>query len=256
MKTLSKPFFVLLILLIFFSAENLFSQETKLMVRALANDAKFIGSSIGGAKIIIRDAETGEILDEGITEGSTGDTQQILLAPRERYQQVTDENTAGFEAKLDLEKPTFVTVEVHAPVNKKQAKVISSTQLWVIPGKNITGDGLVINIPGFVVDVLSPQTHETISPGTEIEIKANIVMTCGCPVTENGTWDSSGYEIKAFVTSNSAGEAQELKLIATDKPSTFSANVELEQGNYEIAVYAFDPKTGNTGLDKVNIIIN
>lgn len=244
-----------LILLMFFPVEKIFAQETKLMVRALATDAKFIGSSIGGAKIIIRDADTGEILDEGLTEGATGDTQLILLSPRERYQQVTDENTAGFEARLELEKPTFVTVEVHAPVNKKQAKIISSTQLWVIPGKDITGDGLVINVPGFVVDVLSPQTHETIGPGTEIEMKANVVMTCGCPVTENGTWDSSGYEIKALVTSKGT-EAKEIELQATDKPSTFTGIVELEQGNYEIAVYAFDPKTGNTGLDKVNIIIN
>lgn len=256
MRTHSYSFVAFLVLQLFFPAEGLFAQETKVMIRALATDAKFIGSSIGGAKIIIRDAETGEILDEGITRGSTGDTRLILLEPRERYQQVTDENTAGFEAQLELEKPTFVTVEVHAPVNKKQAKIISSTQLWVIPGKDITGDGLVINVPGFVVDVLSPQTHETIGQGTEIEIKANVVMTCGCPVTENGTWDSSGYEIKALITTSNTDEQQEIELQATDKPSTFTGNVALEQGNYEIAVYAFDPKTGNTGLDKVNIIIN
>lgn len=255
MKTLSFPCVAFLIFFLFFPAADLLSQETKLMVRALATDAKFIGSSIGGAKIIIRDVETAEILDEGVTEGSTGDTQLILLSPRERYQQVTDENTAGFEAKLNLDSPTFVNVEVHAPVNKKQAKVVSSTQLWVIPGKDISGDGLIIDVPGFVVDVLSPQTHETIRQGDQIEIKANIVMMCGCPVTENGTWNSAQYEIKALVTSNGT-EPKEIELKATGKPSTFSANVELEQGNYEIAVYAYDPGTGNTGLDKVNIIVN
>lgn len=225
------------------------------MVRALATDAKFIGTSIGGAKIIIRDVETGEILDEGLTTGSTGDTRLILLSPRERYKRMTDEQTAGFEATLAIEKPTFISVEAHAPVNKKQAKAVSSTQLWMLPGKDITGDGLVLEVPGFVVDVLSPQTHETISAETEIEIRANVVMMCGCPVTEGGIWDSKQYEITALVSSEGE-EPRVIELNATDKASTFTANLKLDAGNYEITVYAFDPETGNSGIDKVNIIVN
>ena len=246
---------IIVIGLMFFSAGTLFAQETKIMVRALATDAKFIGTSMGGAKIIVRDVETGKILDEGITKGITGDTEMILLSPRERYKKITSEKTAGYEAILDLDRPTFVSIEAHGPMSKKQAKVMSSTQLWVIPGKDITGDGIILEIPGFVVDILSPQTHETIMPGTEVEIIANIVMMCGCPVTEAGTWDASGYEIKALISSEGK-EQQEIDLKALGKPSTFSETVQLEGGDYEIQVYAYDPKTGNTGLDKVNIIVN
>ena len=249
-----KPQLILAIFLLLFTAGNLFAQETKIMVRALANDAKFIGTSMGGARIIIRDVETGRILDEGLTRGITGNTEKILLSPKERYKEITSENTAGYQASLELDKPTFVSIEAHGPMSKKQAKVMSSTQLWVIPGKDITGDGIVLDIPGFVVDVLSPQTHETESAGTKIEIKANIVMMCGCPVTKDGTWDASGYEIKALISSE--GKAQkEIGLMPTEKASTFSESVQLEKGDYEIEVYAFDPKTGNTGLDKVNIIV-
>ncbi|SFN90996.1 hypothetical protein [Salegentibacter flavus] len=246
---------LVLIGLLLFSAGNLFSQETKIMVRAQAKDAKFIGTSMGGAKIIIRDVETGKILDEGLTKGITGDTEVILLSPRERYKEITTEKTAGYEASLKLDKPTFVSIEAQGPMSKKQAKVVSSTQLWVIPGKDITGDGIILEIPGFVVDVLSPQTHETISAGTEIEIRANIVMMCGCPVTEEGTWDASGYEIKALISSEGK-EHKEINLNSTDKASTFSETVKLVEGDYEIEVYAYDPKTGNTGLDRVNIIVN
>ena len=172
----------------------------------------------------------------------------------QRYKEITSEKTAGYEASLKLDKPTFVSIEAHGPMSKKQAKVMSSTQLWVIPGKDITGDGIVLDIPGFVVDVLSPQTHETISAGTEIEIKANIVMMCGCPVTKAGTWDASGYEIKALISSEGK-EQKEISLNPTDKASTFSETLQLEEGDYEIEAYAYDPKTGNTGLDKVNIIV-
>ncbi|HEY9185982.1 MAG TPA: hypothetical protein VIM94_11710 [Salegentibacter sp.] len=240
-------------LLLFFTG-NLFAQETKIMVRALANDAKFIGSSMGGAKIIIREVETGRILDEGLTTGKTGDTGAILLSPRQRYKEITTEKTAGYQASLELEKPTFVSIEAHGPMSKKQAKAVSSTQLWVIPGKDITGDGVILKIPGFVVDILSPQTHETIKPETKIEIKANVVMMCGCPVTNAGTWDASGYEIKAIISSEGK-EQKEIDLKPTEKASTFSETIPLGEGDYEIEVYAYDPKTGNTGLDKLNIIV-
>jgi hypothetical protein len=41
-----------------------------------------------------------------------------------------------------------------------------------------------------------------------------------------------------------------------EKPSTFSAKTILAPGNYEILVYAYDPLTGNTGVDRTNIIVN
>lgn len=253
---MKRSYFLIFVFALFLSSTgHLFSQETKIMVRALATDAKFIGSSMGGAKIIIRDVETGKILDEGLTKGITGDTEVILLSPQDRYGDIITEKTAGYEAILDLDKPTFVSIEAHGPMGKKQAKVISSTQLWVIPGRNISGNGIILEIPGFVVDVLSPQTHETINAETEIEISANIVMMCGCPVTEDGTWDASGYEIKALISSENK-EQKEITLKATGKASTFFETVQLEKGEYEIAVFAFDPKTGNTGLDKVHIIVN
>ena len=65
------------------------------MIRAKANDAKFIGSSIGGAKIIVRDAVTGEILDQGMTSGSTGNTDKLMKQPQERGKALSEENTAG-----------------------------------------------------------------------------------------------------------------------------------------------------------------
>ena len=247
-------FFSLLSVLLFCFG-SLTAQETTVMVRALAKDAKFIGSSIGGAKIIVRNAETGTILDQGFTSGSTGDTKLILKTPQERYDSLTDEETAGFKAELDITEPTFIEIEAHAPFNKKQARVVSSTQLWVIPGKNITGDGVVLEVPGFVVDILSPQTHERIKSSEVVSLKANIVMMCGCPVTEGGTWDANQYEVKAILDAEGK-QSREISLESTEKSSTFAAEANLDKGYYTITVYAFDPVTGNTGVDKTNIIIN
>lgn len=247
-----------LLVLLFFCfilPASLTAQETSVMIRVQSKDAKFIGSSIGGAKVIVKEAITGEILAEGVTRGSTGNTEVIMKQPRERGMQLSDDETAGFMAVLDIDKPVFVTIEAIAPIQKKQAAVKSSTQIWVIPGKDIAGDGVVLEVPGFVVDILSPQTHERIASEKEVVITANVVLMCGCPVTSGGIWDADKYEVTALISREGEND-QSIQLEITDKPSTFSGTITLRDGNFNITVFAFDPATGNTGLDSTNIIIN
>lgn len=242
----------LAICMIFLLNSGIFqAQETSVMIRVKAKDAKFIGNSMGGAKIIVRDERTGVILAEGITKGGTGNTDVIMNNPITRGSQLTDDATAGFLAKLNIEKPVFISVEAFAP---GENRVKSSTQLWVIPGKDITGDGLVLEMSGFIVDVLSPQTHEKVAGNKDIEIKANIVLMCGCPITDGGIWDANQYEVKALISRDGKLE-RTLNLKVLEKESTFYGKVNLEPGNYEITVYAFDPVSGNTGLDVANIIV-
>lgn len=253
MKTLSNHVILILCILLA-SATVVNGQETDIMIRAKAKDAKFIGSSIGGAHIIVKNALNGKILAEGVTSGSTGNTAVIMKKPHKRRAALSDRKTAGFLAKLTLDKPTFLTVEAYSPIDDRQATVLSSTQFWAIPGKNITGDGIVMEIPGFIVDILLPQRHEVISEKQEIEIKANIVMMCGCPLTKGGLWDSDDYQIKALLYQNGKKE-KEIELQQTKKTSTFSTKTNLKPGLYEVMVYAYDPVTGNTGLDKTTIIV-
>lgn len=168
-----KTFISTLLLLLF--CQLAMALPTTLLVRAKAKDAKFIGSSIGGARIIVREAASGKILADGFTEGSTGNTQRIMQEPHTRGKQLSEPGTAVFRATLDIEEPIFVTVEGYAPWNKPQARVKTETQLWLIPGKDITGDGLVLEFPGFVVEVLSPQTHERIAAGSTIPLTAKLL---------------------------------------------------------------------------------
>lgn len=242
----------LAVLIVLFSSEKFQAQETSVMVRVQSKDAKFIGSSMGGAKIIIREVDSGEILAEGLTEGETGNTEKIMKEPVSRDTRLADEQTAGFLAKINLERPTMVKVEAFAPGD---SRVKSQTRLWLIPGKDILGDGLVLEMPGFMIDVLAPQRHESISENEAIEVKANIVMMCGCPVTSGGLWDADQYEIKAIV--NKDGEFENtVDMKVLEKASTFSTKLKLTAGKYEIMVYAFDPESGNTGVGKTSFIVN
>lgn len=248
---------LLLILLPYF----VFSQEipTQIYVRAKAKDAKFIGTSIGGALIIIKDAITGEILAQGKTEGSTGNTAKIMTTPRGRYHILAGDNTAKFETTLNLSEPVFVTIEAHSPIASRQATSITSTQLWLIPGKHILSDGIILEISGFIIDVLSPKTHQTISiselSNNQLSISANMVMMCGCTISEGGLWNGSNFDVQAIVKKN--GEyLTRVPLKIGSEPNTFEGFLRVtDSGNYEITVTGFDGRTGNSGVDKVNFII-
>jgi hypothetical protein len=153
--------------------------ETRVMVRARTKDAKFLGTGMGGALVTIRRADTGAVLAEGLTSGGTGDTKRIMTEPHVRGARLTDPTTAGFEAKLDLAEPTFVTVEVSGPMGHPQSVAKATVQTWLIPGRHVTGDGLVVELPGFSVKVAAPRAQEAVALGggkAQVPIAATVVM--------------------------------------------------------------------------------
>lgn len=151
------------------------AEETRVTVRVLSKDAKLIGSSMGGARVTIRDAGTGEILADGVTEGSTGDTTLLVVEPLERYADLGTEGAAAFETVLDLDRPTLVEVAAYGPLAQLQSAVSAGTTQWIVPGKHLTGSGsVVIELSGFVVDVLAPAVH---SGGDAGRIHVRTVLT-------------------------------------------------------------------------------
>ncbi|UGU14722.1 hypothetical protein LS482_13550 [Sinomicrobium kalidii] len=248
----------ILLILLLFSGITALATETKITVRVKAKDAKFIGSSLGGAHVIIRDKTNNRILAEGKTSGSTGNTDLIMNTPKRRGASITDEQTAKFLATINIDEPTFVNIEVLSPFNNKQARVKASTELWLIPGKHILGDGIILEIPGFIIDILKPRTHQYISlntvKDTPIQVKANIVMMCGCVINKGGLWDSGDMEVKGILKKD--GEhIKDINLSLTET-NLFEGNIAVDSaGNYELIVYAYNPESGNTGVDKVNYVI-
>lgn len=235
-----------------------FAVETKVMIRAKARDAKFIGSSLGGAHIIIRNKTNQQILAEGKTTGSTGNTDLIMKNPKTRTTAIADEKTAGFMANIDLDEPTFVSIEVISPYNLKQAQAKVSTELWLIPGKHILGDGIVLEIPGFIIDILKPRTHQYISlkdiKDKPFQFQANVVMMCGCVIDKGGVWNSEGMEVKGILKKDGK-PFKEVKMSWVSTNLFEGSDLIDKPGNYELILYAYDQQTGNTGVDKVNYVI-
>ncbi|PTL75208.1 hypothetical protein [Vitiosangium sp. GDMCC 1.1324] len=232
--------------------------ETRVVVRARARDGKFIGTSMGGARVVLRDTETGQVLASGLTTGTTGDTQRLMTQPHARGTPLTDEQAAKFETTLNLDEPRLVTVEVSAPEAQRQARVLSSTQVWLLPGKHLQGDGLILEVPGFVVDALAPQAHERLKlTGGKlmVPVRANVVLMCGCSTEPGGLWDSNRYEIQAVVKLEGK-PLTTVPLSYAGKTSTFAGEIPVQQkGAYEVTVTAYDPVTGNTGVDRTSFLV-
>ncbi len=134
----------------------------------------------------------------------------------------------------------------------------NTSQLWLIPGKDITGEGISVDVYGFSVDLLTPQAHEMVrlSDGkVKVPIRANVVMMCGCPITPDGIWDANKYEVKAIVKFNGT-LSEVIPLSFANKASTFEGTLEVtKEGIYEVTVYSFDPITGNAGVDKTIFMV-
>jgi hypothetical protein len=245
--------------LIFGLAAAVEATPTTVIVRARAKDAKFIGTGMGGAYVVIKNVLTGEVISKGLTSGSSGNTPLLLQSPLKRRQALADQETAKFETTIDLSEPLFVEVEVTAPVTRKNARVKGSVQLWLIPGKDIAGDGIIVELPGFIVDILKPTTHEIVPfesvNNKDYQFRTSVTMLCGCTITKGGTWDADGIEVAAVIKKDGK-EFTKVKLALTEKANIFEGNLKgISKGLYQITIYAYDPVTGNTGVDQTNFVV-
>ncbi len=229
---------------------------THVLVRVKAKDAKFIGTSMGGALVTIKDAYTGELLTKGFTSGGTGDTHLIMKTPKTRGMTI-GKGAARFDGIIDIDEPKLIEISVKAPYAQRQAMQEMTLTTWVIPGRDIAGDGIVFEMPGFVVDVLSPPAHtmKKVS-GNKIRLVASVSPMCGCPVNPNTFWHPESIEVGAFVKRNGKF-IDEIPLKFSGKTNIFVADLLLkEPGAYTISVFAFDKKSGNTGVDMTTIVIH
>jgi len=179
-KLMFIQFFLALICLVISFVPAAFSAEkipTKVVVRVVSKDAKVVGSGVGGAFVRIKNLESGEILAQGKQEGGTGETDRIMVQPHRRGEVLFGTPDAAFyQAEIPLDKPTQVEVSAEAPLAYPHALQKGSKTITLIPGKHILGEGLIIELNGLIVNVLSPSPKENLKRGEEVLVRAEIRM--------------------------------------------------------------------------------
>jgi hypothetical protein len=216
--------------------------DTDVTVRVRAHDAKFIGSGVGDMNIVIEDADTGAMLAAGRITGGTGDTDHLMKTPATRGAALANAETAEYTATLRLERPTHVRIRAMGPLAQPDAVQELSVTTWVVPGRSIGGDGIVLALPGLIV---TPKPQ----PATNgrLPIATDVTLMCGCPITKDGLWDSDDYEVHALVAASGA-PATEVVLNFTGETNRFAGELAAPAtGRYVVTVWAHNARTGNTG---------
>lgn len=231
---------ILAVLMVLGLAAPAFAEPTTITVRALARDAKFIGTGMGGVKVRLLNADSEEVLAEGVTSGGTGDTKRLVVEPRARGAKLSGEGDAAFTATIDLEEPTLIRLEATGPGGNKT--VITSTA-WVLPGQPVVGDGWVVEFPGLVVTPTLAKAGDG-----RMTITAKVVLMCGCPVTPGGLWDADPFKV-TLVMEDVEGPPKVFAMAYAGQDSTFSVTVDKPKGwSGTYWVTAFDARTGNVGV--------
>ena len=100
-----------------------------------------------------------------------------MIEPRRRGETVYGTfGSAHFEAKISLDRPTRVQIDAEAPLGYPQAIQKGSKTLLLIPGKDVLGEGVIIELNGLIVNVLSPSPKEDLKPGEPFWVRAEVRM--------------------------------------------------------------------------------
>lgn len=231
--------------------------ETRIVVRALANDAKLIGTGVGGAYVTIRHADTGATLLEGHIQGGTGDT-DLIMGPRVRGESVFDiEGAAAFRSSLPLVGPTPIEIEVEAPLGTPHALQRASTTLLMLPGVHLDGEGVVIALHGLTLRVIGPLIELPVGASTEVAVRME--MLCGCPITPGGLWDANRFAIEGVLIDDDGMIGATGVVRWTDQPSRFGVRFEvpadLEGDRWNLRITAADAERVNTGMVTMPVTI-
>ncbi len=258
MRILIFSFFIFALTAVSFSIPSFAGQETNFVITVKARDAKFIGTAAGGAQIVIRNRLTGDILATGITYGETGDTALIMGEDRARDTVLATKSSAKWSFSLEFWEPTPVTITATAPLGQAQSMVTVSEDMILIPGKDYTsGNGIMLEVPGFSVDVISPTPNHKFKhdPNVPITVEANVMKLCGCLIEEGSPWAPERYEVEAHVYLDGR-YITSINIPYANEPGMYGTNLKLPlPGSYRIHVTAFDPITKEAGMDTTTVIL-
>ena len=235
-----------------------YATETNFVVTVKARDAKFIGTAAGGARVTIRDRNTGDVIATGVTYGGTGDSGLLMADSQPRDAVLVTEDSAQFQFSLDFWEPTPVTISATAPLGQMQSVVTVSEDMLILPGKDYTsGNGIMLDLPGFAVDVTSPMPNHKFkhNPNVPVTIEANIMKLCGCHIAADSPWPPERYDVEALVYKDTLFITA-VKLPYSGEAGIYSVNMNIPlPGTYRILVTAFDPQTKEAGMDATTIVL-
>jgi len=232
-------------------------QPTTILVRVVAHGAMVLGREVGGARVTITDVATGIILATGLQQGETGDQNQIMRTPRMMEEPIySTRPSAAFTTTLTLQKPTLVEISAEGPLAYPAALRRTSQTLLLIPGQDLTNDGIVLHLYGYLVQIERPKPRDALIGKDDVKLRASVRTLSGSLVRPHGDWDSRKIRIYGEVLIGDR-VIERLQMFYDEGSRAFEApffvppSKEVPDG-ITLRVIATDLSTGNSGMDQAN----
>lgn len=162
---------------------------TRLIVHVVTHDAKLIGSAVGGVRITVREVGSDRVLATGLHEGATGDTKRLVETPRARGDRLfTTDDGARFQTTIPLSAATLVEITAEGPLGYPDQMARASKRLMLVPGRHLSGDGLVLEMHGYVIDLVTPDSALVANANTRLAVRTRVRMLCSCPTGPDALW--------------------------------------------------------------------
>ena len=166
-------------------------KPTIILVRVVAHGSMVLGKDVGGARVTITDVASGQLLVSGLQLGEAGDQNQIMRTPRMMGEPLySSRASAAFTTTLQLTHPILVDIAAEGPLAYPAAAQRATTRTWLIPGQDMTNDGIVLALYGYIVKIEHPASGNQLIAKDDVILRASIKTLSGAPVRPHGDWDS------------------------------------------------------------------
>jgi len=228
-------------------------KPTTILVRAVAHGSMVLGKEVGGARITITDVASGQILASGLQQGDMGDQNQIMRTPHLMEEPLySSRASASFTTTLELTHPTLVDIAAEGPLAYPASSQRVSKRIWLIPGHDMTNDGIVLALYGYIVQVEHPKAGEPLIAKDDVMLRASIRTLSGALVRPHGDWDSRKVHIYGELL---IGDRilERLQMFYSGEKASFEAPFFVPLPNdapdgITLRVVAADPASGNFGV--------
>ena len=228
-------------------------KPTTILVRVVAHGSMVLGKDVGGARVTITDVASGQILASGLQQGDAGDQNQIMRTPRLMGEPLySSRASAAFTTTVELTHPILVDIDAEGPLAYPAAAQRVTTRTWLIPGQNMTQDGIMLTLYGYIVQVEHPQSGEPLIAKDDVMLRASIRTLSGALVRPHGDWDSRKVHIYGEVL---IGDRiiERLQMFYSGDNAGFEAPffvppLKDAPNGITLRVVAADPASGNIGI--------
>jgi len=228
-------------------------KPTTILVRVVAHGSMVLGKEVGGARVTITDVASGRILVTGLQQGEAGDQNQIMRTPHLMEEPLySSRASATFTATLELTHPIQVDIAAEGPLAYPSSVQRATTRVWLTPGHDLTHDGIVIPLYGYIVQIEHPKPGQSLIAKDDVMLRASIRTLSGALVRPHGDWDSRKVRIYGDLLIGTR-IVERLQMFYSGDKAVFEAPFFVPLPNdapdgITLRVVAADPASGNTGI--------